>query len=97
MSEYALSNRPVCFAVTVDQSLSQKAECVIRSECGARVRSISLEPLPDRHEVRLWVTLAALAYGLAVHAIVSGLPAAEFGKVEMAQTEFRPMSEPIAA
>ena len=77
----------VFFPLTIDQDLSVTAQSVLRRECGAEIRSITLECLPDRHEIRLWVTLAAAAYGVALHALILGLPAAEFGPVKTAKTE----------
>ena len=69
----------VSFPLTVDEDLSGAAQTLLRRECGAHIRAITLENIPDRHQARLWVTLGAAAYGLALHAVVLGLPAAEFG------------------
>ncbi len=77
----------VRFPVTISEDLSQQAQSLLRAECGAKIQSIALELLPDHHEARLWVTVAAIAYGLAIHALISGLPAAEFGAVRALQWE----------
>ncbi len=71
----------VSFPLTVDADLSPAAQALLRHECGGDIRTITLENIPDRHQTRLWVTLAAAAYGLALHAVILGLPAAEFGAV----------------
>jgi hypothetical protein len=73
----------VSFPLTVDAALSRTAQSVLRRECGSHIRAITLENIPDRHETRLWVTLAAAAYSVALHAVILGLPAAEFGAVRM--------------
>ena len=77
----------VYFPLTVDSDLSLAAQSLLRRECGPQINSISLEPVPDKHEMRLWVTLTAAAYGLALHALILGLPAAEFGPVKTAKTD----------
>ncbi len=77
----------VFFPLTVDQDFSATAQTVLRRECGSAIRSITLESIPDKHEMRLWVTLAAAAYTVALHALILGLPAAEFGAVKMAKTD----------
>ncbi len=82
----------VRFPVTVSEDLSQRAQSVLRAECGAKIQSIALERLPDHNEARLWVTVAAVAYGVAIHALISSLPAAEFGAVRALQWE--PQSTP---
>lgn len=69
------------FPLTVDADLSRRAQSLLRRQCGAQIRAITFETIPDRHQTRLWVTLAAAAYGLAVHAVILGLPAAELGPV----------------
>jgi hypothetical protein len=69
------------FPLTVDADLGRTAQTLLRQACGGQIRSISFENIPDRHETRLWVTLAAVAYGVALHALILGLPAAEFGAV----------------
>ena len=69
----------VSFPLTVDADLSRTAQSLLRSKCGSQIRAITLENIPNRHETRLWVTLGAAAYGLALHAIILGLPAAELG------------------
>ena len=71
----------VSFPLTVDADLSRIAQNLLRTECGAHIRAITLENIPDRHQTRLWVTLGTAAYGLALHALIFGLPAAEFGAV----------------
>ncbi len=71
----------VSFPLTVDSALSRQAQALLRKACGAHIRAITLQDLTDRHETRLWVTLAAAAYGRALHAVILGLPAAEFGAV----------------
>ena len=74
----------VLFPLTVDTDLSLTAQSLLRRECGAQSRSIRLQPIPEKHEACLWVTLSASAYEPAVHALVLGLPAAQFGAVAMA-------------
>ena len=37
--------------------------------------------------MRLWVTLTAAAYTLALHALILSLPAAEFGAVKLATAD----------
>lgn len=69
----------VSFPLMVDQDLSGPVQTLLRRECGAHIRAITLENIPDRHQTRLWVTLGATAYGLALHAVILGLPAAELG------------------
>ena len=69
------------FPLTVDADLGRTAQTLLRRECGGAIRAIRLELIPDRHQARLWVTLATAAYGVALHAIILGLPAAEFGAV----------------
>ncbi len=69
------------FPLTVDADLGRTAQTLLRRECGSAIRAIRLELIPDRHQARLWVTLATAAYGVALHAIILGLPAAEFGAV----------------
>lgn len=77
----------VLFPVTVDSGLSVTAQSLLRCECGTQICSIQLEALPDKHEVCLWVTLAAAAYGLALHALILGLPAARFGAVKTVRAD----------
>lgn len=77
----------VFFPLTVDQDFSATAQKLLRRECGADIHTITLESLPDTHEMRLWVTLTAAAYSVALHALILGLPAAEFGIVKVARTE----------
>ena len=77
----------VYFPLTVAADLSLTAQSLLRRECGAEINSISLEPIPDKHEMRLWVTLTKAAYGLALHALILGLPAAEFGAVKTSKTD----------
>ena len=69
----------VSFPLTVDADLGRAAQSLLRRECGDDIRAITFEKIPDRHQTRLWVTLAAAAYGIALHAVILGLPAAEFG------------------
>ncbi len=69
----------VSFPLTVDADLGGRAQTLLRQECGSHIRAITFENIPDRHQTRLWVTLGAAAYGLALHAVILGLPAAEFG------------------
>lgn len=69
----------ISFPLTVDADLSGPAQTLLRRECGADIRVITFENIPDRHQTRLWVTLAAAAYGIALHALILGLPAAEIG------------------
>jgi len=69
----------ISFPLTVDADLSRTAQTLLRRECGNDIRAITFEIIPDRHQARLWVTLAAAAYGVALHAIILGLPAAELG------------------
>ena len=71
----------ISFPLTVDADLGRTAQTLLRRECGSDIRAITFEIIPDRHQARLWVTLAAAAYSVAVHAIILGLPAAEFGAV----------------
>ncbi|WP_236621570.1 hypothetical protein [Asticcacaulis benevestitus] len=75
------------FPLTVDTDLSLTAQTLLRRECGAQIQSIRLEAIPDKHEARLWVTLAAAAYGLALHALILGLPAAQFGAVKTVRAD----------
>ena len=77
----------VFFPLIIDQDLSAKAQKILRSECGSDIRTITLECIPDRHEMRLWVTLTAAAYTLALHALILSLPAAEFGAVKLATAD----------
>lgn len=77
----------VTFPLTVDSDLSLTAQSLLRREAGPRVHAISLEPRADTHEMRLWVTLDAVAYGPAVHAVIMGLPAAEFGAVRVSRAD----------
>ena len=78
----------VILPLTVDSDLSLTAQSLLRRECGASVHAISLEPRPDTHDMRLWVTLEAEAYSPAVHAVIMGLPAAEFGAVRPSRADF---------
>ena len=71
----------ISFPLTVDADLGRTAQTLLRRECGSDIRAIRPEIIPDRHQARLWVTLAAAAYGVALRAIILGLPAAEFGAV----------------
>ena len=73
----------ISFPLTVDADLSGVAQTLLRRECGAQIRAITFENLPDRHQTRLWVTLGAAAYGIALHAVILGLPAAEFGALRL--------------
>ncbi len=77
----------VYFPLTVDSDLSLTAQSLLRRECGGQINSIRLEPVPDRHEMRLWVTLTAAAYGLVLHTVIMGMTAAEFGAVRIANAE----------
>ena len=81
------SQMGVQFPLTVDSDLTLAAQSLLHSECGVHIRSIQLESLPDTHEMRFWVTLAAAAYGLALHALILGLPAAQFGAVKTVRTD----------
>ncbi len=78
----------VFFPLTVESDLSLTAQSLLRRECGA---DITLEPLPDRHQARLWVYLTAAAYSVALHAVVLGLPGAEFGPVKIAPMKISPL------
>ena len=69
----------VSFPLTIDADLSRTAQTLLRAECGAYIRAIALQDIPERHQTRLWVTLGAAAYGQVLHAVIFGLPAAEFG------------------
>ena len=71
----------VSFPLTVDADLSRAAQTLLRSKCGSQIRTITLENIPNRHATRLWVTLGVTAYGPALHEVILGLPAAEFGAV----------------
>ncbi len=77
----------VFFPLTVALDLCTTAQDVLRRECGAQIGSIRLERVPNRHEMRLWVTLAAAAHGVALHALVLELPAAEIGAVKVAKAD----------
>ena len=77
----------VIFPLTVASDLSLTAQSLLRRECGAGIHAISLEPRPDTHDMRLWVTLESRAYNPAVHAVIMGLPAAEFGAVRPSRTD----------
>lgn len=77
----------VYFPLTIDSDLSLTAQSVLRRECGDHICAITLEYRPDRHEVRLWITLAAAAYVLAVHVLIAEVPAAEFGSVRPSKYE----------
>ncbi len=77
----------VSFPLTVDADLGRTAQTLLRAECGAHISAITLQDIPDRHQTRLWVTLGAAAYGPVVHAVISGLPAAEFGAVRTIRSE----------
>ncbi len=73
----------VYFSLTVDRALSFTAQSLLRRECGNAVGEIALEPLDDHH-VRLWVYVATAACGVALHVLILGLPAAEFGPIRAA-------------
>ncbi len=86
----------VYFPLTVDSRFSGDAQALLRRECRDHIRSISLEVLPGGDQVRLWVTLAAVAYGLALHAVIMCLPAAEFGRVGLAKGEGVEVRDPAS-
>jgi len=77
----------VHFPLTVDQDLSLTAQTLLRRECGDLIRTITQESVPHQNETRLWITLAATAFSKALHAVLLGIPAAEFGPLKVARME----------
>jgi hypothetical protein len=71
----------VSFPLTIDSDLSTKAQAILHRTCGESIDGIELEPLPRKHQAKLWIHLKATAYTMALHALILGLPAAEFGTV----------------
>lgn len=83
----------VSFPLIVDSDLSLTAQLLLRRECGAQICSIQMDPLPDTHQTCLRVTLTAAAYGLVLHAIILGLPAAQFGAVRAVDVDVVPYAQ----
>jgi len=75
-------NEILYFPLTVDSDLSAEAQNIIRHSCGTSVSSLKLEPLPIKHQTKIWVSLQAAAFSIALHAIILGLPGAELGMVK---------------
>ncbi len=75
----------VLFPLTIASDLSRTAQTCLRRACGADISAITIEPLPDHTQVRLWISLQAAAYGLALHAVIADLAGAEFGAVRLAR------------
>lgn len=75
------ASRLLNFPVTVSEDLALKARALLCEGCRSDLHTIRFEALPDDHAARLWVTVAANGYGAALHALICGLPAAEFGAV----------------
>ena len=71
----------VHFPLTIDSDLSAEAQAILQRTCGEEIDAIELEPLIRKHQTKLWIHLKATAYNMALHALILGLPAAEFGSV----------------
>lgn len=69
------------FPVTVSEDWALKAHALLRMGCGSDLHTVRFETVPDDNATRLWITVAATGYGPALHALIGGLPAAEFGAV----------------
>ena len=74
-------NELVCFPITVDDSLSTEAQNIVKRSCGDSVSSLEVEPLLRKHQSKIWISMKAAAYSIALHAIILGLPSAELGPV----------------
>ncbi|MDV6330089.1 hypothetical protein [Asticcacaulis sp. 201] len=75
------------FPLTVDADLSATAQGLLRRECGCDLHAIDIEAVGDTHDIRCRITVAATACERAMHALIAGLPAAQFGAVEPARAE----------
>ncbi len=71
----------LCFPITVDTDFSEQAQTILQTTCGEAIEAVTLEISSRKHQTKLWVRLAASAYQHAIHALIIGLPAAEFGGV----------------
>ncbi|MDC7677700.1 hypothetical protein [Asticcacaulis machinosus] len=76
----------VYFPLTVDEALSQKAQLLLKTECADLIGDMNCEALPARHQTRIWIYVKAATYGLLLHALILGLPSAEFGALKPAAT-----------
>ena len=74
-------NEIVTFPIIVDASLSAEAQNIVNRSCGDSVSSLKVEHLHKKHQSKIWISLKAAAYNIALHAIILGLPGAELGPV----------------
>ena len=74
-------NEIIYFPITIDESLSAEAQNIVNRSCGDSVSSLKVEPLLRKHQLKIWITVKAAAYGIVLHAIILGLPSAELGPV----------------
>jgi hypothetical protein len=74
-------NEIVYFPITVDESLSAEAQNIVNRFCGDSVSSLKVEPILRKHQSKIWISVKEAAYGITLHALILGLPSAEFGPV----------------
>ncbi len=78
--DHRFDSEILCFPITVDESLSAEAQQLVTRSCGDSIISLNVEPLLKKHQSKIWITMKAAAWSIAVHAII-GLSAAELGLV----------------
>ncbi len=71
----------VYFPITVDDSLSAEAQAIVDRSCGDSVLYLDIVSVPNKHQSKIWIGLKAAAFGIALHAVIMGLPSAELGMV----------------
>ncbi len=74
-------NEIVYFPLTVDENLSADAQNIVKRTCGENILSLKEEHLLTKHQSKIWIRMQAVAFGIALHAIMLGLPGAELGRV----------------
>ena len=72
----------VYFPLTVDEHLSADAQQLVEKTCGDSILYLDVVPVPNKHQSKIWIGLKAAALGMALHAVIMGLPNAELGPVK---------------
>jgi hypothetical protein len=75
------------FSVSIHQTLLPVAQGALCDACHIAGTATIVERIPHHDEVRLWVTLPAIAYDDALHVLIGALPAAEFGAIRYLRPE----------
>jgi hypothetical protein len=69
------------FPITADTSLAVALQDTLVRVCGSALTSLTIEAVPQKHQSRLWLVLQAPVFGVALHAVITGIPQAELGPV----------------